>query len=348
VLGILIILLAFVWQAGAAASHEPYDSPCDPPSILPSIPPAIPIIAGLNAQTRQSQEPTQKQDTQKQDETIHLSSRLVLVPISASDSSGQPVKDLTSADITIEEDGRPQQVVSLGAPGKTPIDIGLLLDVSGSTQKQFVFEQQAAVQFITDILKSNDAVSLFSIGAVPQLVRARTANRDEAVAGLMSIMPSNDPTAFFDSIVEAAVYLDRNADPGSRRVLVVISDGEENYSKYSTLDDALTQLQKTDCLFYAINPSGGGIRLNRISLRGQGFMEAMASETGGRAFNVSKAQELEPVFGKIAAELQAQYLFGYYAVDEPASSGFRRIAVRAPRRPDLRIRARQGYYVRKN
>src|SRR5262249_35556545 len=100
------------------------------------------------SQTKQVQEPVTKQD-----ETIHLSSRLVLVPISASDSSGQPVKDLTAADIVIEEDGRPQQVVPLGKPGETPIDLALLVDVSGSTQKQFAFEQQAAVQFLRDVLK---------------------------------------------------------------------------------------------------------------------------------------------------------------------------------------------------
>src|SRR5262249_32603507 len=132
-------------------------------------------------QAKPAQEPAQKQE-----ETIHLSSRLVLVPGSASDSSGQPVKGLRSDDIIIEEDGRRQQVISLGEPGKVPVDIALLLDVSGSTQKQFAFEQQAAVRFIGDVLKTSDAVSLFSIGRTPQLVKARTSGREEAVAGLMS------------------------------------------------------------------------------------------------------------------------------------------------------------------
>ena len=138
-------------------------------------------------QTRPAQEPAQKQE-----DTIHLSSRLVLVPVSASDSSGHPVKDLGTEDIVIEEDGRPQQVVSLGEPGKTPLEIALLMDVSGSTQKQFVFEQQAAVQFIADVLKTSDAVSLFSIALSPQLVKARTGSREEAVAALLSIRASNE------------------------------------------------------------------------------------------------------------------------------------------------------------
>jgi Ca-activated chloride channel family protein len=282
---------------------------------------------------------------QAQDEAIRLSSRLVLVPLSASDSSGQPVKGLTSADIVIEEDGRPQQIVSLGKPGETPIDLSLLVDVSGSTQKQFGFEQEAGVQFLKDMLKPNDGVSIFSIGVTPNRVMTRTSNSNDAIASLMSIKPSNEPTAFFDTVVEAAEYLDKTADPGSRRVLVVISDGEENYSKRSTLEDALKELQKNDCLFYSINPSGGGIKLNTISLRGQAYMEAMASQTGGQAFNLSRTEDLELVFRQIAAELQAQYLFGYYAADEHAT-GFRRITVRPSRRHDLRIRARQGYYAK--
>jgi len=285
--------------------------------------------------------------TPVQDEAVRLSSRLVLVPVSASDASGAPVKDLKVEDIVIEEEGRPQQPVALGEPGKTPIEIALLFDVSGSTHGQFAFEQQAAVRFIREVLKPSDAISLFSIGMVPKMVRARTGSGEAAIAGLMSIGPLKEPTAFFDSVVEAAHYLDKTADSGSRRVLLVISDGEENYSQSNTLSDVLRELQKSDTLFYSINPSGSGIRLNTVSLKGQNSMEAMASQTGGKAFNLAKVEELESVFRQIALELQSQYLFGYYSTNDRNDGVFRRITVRAPKRPDLRIRARQGYYVPK-
>jgi Ca-activated chloride channel family protein len=282
---------------------------------------------------------------QEPEESIRLNSRLVMVPVSASDAQGVPVKDLKVGDIVIEEEGRPQEVVALGEPGKTPVEIALLFDVSGSTQGQFAFQQQAAVQFIKEVFKPNDAVSLFSIGLNPKMMKARTTSGEDAMSAILSIEPLKEVTAFFDSIVEAASYIDKTAEPGSRRVLVVISDGEENFSKKNNLTDALRELQKKDCLFYSINPSGGGIRLNNISLKGQSFMEAMASQTGGKAFNLGKVEELTWVFRQIAEELQAQYLFGYYSPDEAAKGDFKRITVRAPRRPDLRIRARQGYYV---
>ncbi len=291
-----------------------------------------------------AQEPVQDQD----EPPLRLSSRLILVPVSASNSSGNPVKDLKVEDIVIEEEGRPQKVVTLGEPGKTAVEIALLLDVSGSTNDQFAFQQLASVQFIKEVLKPSDAVSVFSIGLTPKMVMGRTTNSAEAIKGLMTIVPLKEPTAFFDSIVEAAHYLNKNADSSSRRVLIVISDGEENFSKSHKLNDALRELQKNDCLFYAINPSGDSIRLNTISLKGHGFMESMASQTGGKAFNLRRVEELETIFHQIAEELQSQYLFGYYSSDERNEVGFKRITVRAPSRPELRIRTRQGYYVSKN
>lgn len=297
-------------------------------------------------QAKPAPKPAQQQ--QDQDEAVRLSSRLVLIPVSATTASGQPVKDLKAEDIVIEEEGRPQQVVALGEPGKTPIEITLLFDVSGSVHGQFAFEQQAAVRFIRAVLKPGDNVSIFSIGLTPKQVKGRTTSGEEAIAGVMAISPVKEATAFFDSIVEASQYMDKNADTGSRRVMVVISDGEENYSRRNTLADALRKLQESDCLFYAINPSGPGIRLNRVSLRGQDGMEAMALQTGGKAFLPDGTEQLQAVFNQITEELQAQYLFGYYSTDERSESGFKRISVRAPGRPDLRIRARQGYYVTKN
>lgn len=291
-------------------------------------------------QTSPAQKPPQDPD-----EAIRLTSRLVAVPLSASDAAGRPVRDLSVQDFVIEEAGRPQTITSLGEPGKVPTEIALLFDVSGSIQGQFTFEQQAAVRFIKQVLKPADAVSVFSIGAKPKMIKPRTTNGEEAISGLMSIVLVKEPTAFFDTVVEAALYLGKTAEPGSRRVIVVISDGEENYSERYKLADALRELQKNDCLFYSINPSGPALSLNQVSVRGQNFMESMSAQTGGKAFVPAKITDLEAVFLQIAEELQAQYLLGYYSTDERADGGFRPITVRAPKRPDLRVRARQGYYA---
>ena len=301
-------------------------------------------IAGQSA-PQQSPPQRPQRPAEDPDAAIRLTSRLVAVPLSASVSSGNPVRNLTADDFVIEEAGRRQTIVSLGEPGKVPTEIALLFDVSGSVQGQFAFEQQAAVRFIKQILKPGDAVSVFSIGTRPKLIQSRTTNGEEATNGIMSIVPIREPTAFFDTVVEAALYIGKTADSSSRRVIVVISDGEENYSEKFKVADVLRELQKNDCLFYSINPSGSALNLNQISVRGQNFMESMSAQTGGKAFVPEKTPELEAVFHQIAEELKAQYLLGYYSTDERADGGFRPISVRAPKRPDLRVRARQGYYA---
>lgn len=305
-------------------------------------PPILDVVFALQSppETKPAQNPPQNQE-----DAIRLSSRLVLVPLSASDPAGRPVRDLTAEDFTIEEAGRPQSITSLGEPGKVPTEIVLLFDVSGSILGQFAFEQQSAVRFIKEVLKPADAISIFSIGTTPKMVKSRTSNSEEAIAGLMSLAAAKEPTAFFDAVAEAALYVGKTAEPGSRRVLIIISDGEENYSEHYKLKDALRELQKNDCLFYSINPSGAALNLNTMSIKGQSVMESMSSQTGGKAFVPEKIGDLEGVFRQIAEELQAQYLLGYYSTDERADGGFRPISVRTPKRPELRIRARQGYYA---
>jgi VWFA-related protein len=299
--------------------------------------------------TVQPQKPSEPQDPAKaQEDVVRLSSRLVLIPVSVSDASGKPVRDLRVEDFVVREEGKPQTVVTLGEPGKTPVEIALLFDISGSIHGQFEFEQQAAVRFIKQVLKPTDAVSVFTIGTTPALVRTRTARGDEAIQGVMSLAPVKAATAFFDSIVHASVYLGQTGDPGSRRVLVVISDGEENYSKQNTQAAALRELQKNDCLFYSINPTGTALSLNVISEKGQRAMEALSEQTGGKAFVPSRIEDLDAVFQQIADELQAQYLLGYYSTDERADGGFRRITVQTSKRADLRVRARMGYYAPKS
>jgi Ca-activated chloride channel family protein len=306
--------------------------------LLPKM--ASPALCASQSDVRPAQNPQQDQD-----QPVRLISRLVLVPVSASDASGKPVKDLTADDFAIDEEGRRQTISSLGEPGKVPVEIALLFDVSGSIRGQFEFEQQAAVRFIREVLKPADAVSVFSIGTTPKIIKTRTSRGEEATTGLMSIVPVKEPTAFFDTVAEAALYLGKSSEPGSRRVLVVISDGEENFSEHYKLNDALRELQKNDCLFYSINPTGSSMRLNTISVRGQSVMESMSLQTGGKAFVPEKVSDLEAVFRQIAEELQAQYLLGYYSTDERVDGGFRQIKVQVPKRPDLRVRARQGYYA---
>lgn len=213
-------------------------------------------------------------------------------------------------------------------------------------RERFPFEQRAAASFLEMIMKPGDSISVFAIGATPRLIQAETSNLRQAESAVLSLQASQEQTAFFDTVVEAAHHLARHANPGARRVLLAISDGEDNNSEHNRLDDARREVLKSDCVFYSINPSGAAIRLNVVSVRGQQGMETLAADTGG-AFLPGQPGDLDSVLRQIAAELQAQYLLGFYSSDARADGAFRRISVAVPGHPDFRVRARLGYYAPK-
>ena len=304
---------------------------------------------------KQGQSQEAKQDPQKtkptpepEAEIIRINTNLVAVPVSVTDAEGNPVRNLKTEDFQLEEEGVQQTVQSLGEPGKTPIELALLFDVSRSVRNRFDFERETAGRFLKEVLKPGDSVTVFSIGSAPKLSVQRTENVDSAIAATSAILPDEPSTAFFDTVVRASHYLNDSSNPGVRRVMVVLSDGEDTNSERFRLGDATRELQRADALFYAINPSGPSIRLNKISTKGHDGMIALANETGGVAFLPDKIEDLTKVFNQITSELQAQYLLGYDSSAEKNDGKFRRITVRVPKRPELRIRARTGYYAPKD
>lgn len=298
------------------------------------------------AEQKPGQPPTKQPDPEP--ETIRISSRLVTVPVSVTDANGNPIRNLTAEDFVVEEDGVVQQVQTLGEPGKTPLEMVLLFDVSRSIRNRFDFEREAASRFVHQVLKQGDGISIFAIGTTPKLAVPRTDSVEKAVNGAVGIQPTEDSTAFYDTIVKAAQHISDSSNPEVRRVMVVLSDGEDTNSVRFKLGDALTELQRAECLFYSINPSGPSIFLNRISVKGQDGMFKLATETGGMAFLPDKIEDLTQVFNQIAAELQAQYLLGYYSTNETNDGKFRRIRVKAAKNHELRIRARNGYFAPKD
>jgi len=303
-------------------------------------------------------------------EVIRVSSNLVMIPVSVTDSNGQPIRGLQVGDFNVQEEGRPQEIAQIGDPDEVPLSIALLIDVSGSTNTRFNFEKEAAASFLKQILKPSDRASLFIIDRTPVLGQTE-ATAEAAAKGLLSLQPATDkgPTAFFDTVVQAAQYLSEKTSARHRRVILVISDGVDNFSERikkaigatgeeqnsisseirqrvtsRAVGEVQREVQHADAVFYSINPSGNTMYLNIITRRGQEGMQQIAEATGGTAFVPESDLDLDRVFSRIASELRAQYLLQYYSNSQSAGAQFRRVAVKLPARPELRVRARQGYY----
>ena len=304
-------------------------------------------------------------------DVLRVTSNLVVVPVSVTDAAGQPVLGLTTTDFRLEEEGRTQEVAQIGDPEQVPLDIAILFDISLSVEARFNFEKEAASRFLKQVLKAGDRATVFTIGTNPRLEQPLDTS-ERASAKIMSLAPVKEATAFYDTVVEAARYLAEHTPSSHRRVIVVISDGEDTYSDKIKaaigatpqerdsikVEDRLKihnrvmlevqrEVQKAEAAFYSINPSGEALKLNIISKRAEEGMEQLSNATGGTSFVPEKLENLDAVFRQIAAELRSQYLLQYYSKDESPSGKFLRIKVSIPARPQVRVRARQGYYTKR-
>jgi Ca-activated chloride channel family protein len=359
---------------------------------------ALILASGLSvlAQTATPTPPKPKID----DDIIKVESRLVVVPVSITDANGQAVTGLTAQDFRLSEEGKNQTIENVGTADVVPLEIVLLFDVSASTDKMFKFEQETAAKFLQEVMRPVDRAAVFAIGSKAVLLASRD-EAEKAAAAVRAIVPTKDSTAFFDTVSEASDYLRKNAPSGTRRVVVVISDGEDTNStqiakaiqdgyrkigeRINTIDNkALYQLtvanrdaasikerlrvsrslQDADTVFYSINPAGSSFQLNKMSVFGQENMQKFADETGGTAFlpkfqpidtkdgyqntiSTRKNTELlDRIFRQLANELRSQYLIQYYSESDFPLNKFVKLDVGLNNRPELRVRARQGYYVK--
>jgi Ca-activated chloride channel family protein len=275
---------------------------------------------------------------------FRVNADLVTVPVSVTNSKGSSVFDLDMKDFRIEEDGSSETILTLAQAGQSPLQMVLLFDLSGSLHSRFEFEQHAAIHFLEKVWKSEDTVSIITFGERPEVRLQTSKSLDESLQILSGLRPTESSTAFLDSVELSTLILRQSAAPGTRRALVVLSDGEDNASD-CRFSDVLRAVQQSDIIFYSINPGGASIRLNEISLKGQEVLTSLADKTGGTAFVSDKAVNLDGIFGRIATELRAQYLLSYYSSNPHVDGKFRQITVSVPTRPDLRLHARQGYYA---
>ena len=304
-------------------------------------------------------------------EVVRVTSNLIVVPVSVTDANGQPMLGLKANDFRIEEDGRAQRLAQLGDPEQVPLDIALLIDVSASVEARFGFEQKAAADFLRRVLKPGDRATVFAIDETPRMIQP-FASAEIAARQLMTVTATKGFTAFFDSVLAAEKYLDQNSSQGRRRVIVVLSDGDDtarilNISAAQSRNgemnligvnaqialmqkaQAETQqaVQRAEVTFYSINPSGNTMHLNPRSARSQQGMERLATATGGAAFLPTNESDLNAIFSRIASEIRSQYLLQYYSDNKAGGSTFRRIKVTSPTHAELRVRAREGYFPKK-
>jgi VWFA-related protein len=308
--------------------------------------PVAALLAGA-AWAAAQEAPPAKPDpaTQQQDDTTRISVEVTRVSMlfSVIDKKGRFVTDLTKDDFEVFENKHPQAIQEFAAESDLPLRLGILIDTSNSIRERFRFEQDAASEFLKDAMRTtNDKAMVLSFDTNAAVVAALTSDTDKLDAAIQGLR-SGGGTSLYDAIYKACHDSLAQEQPSYkfRRVIVVVSDGEDNNSQY-TRDQALEMALKSEVVIFAISTN-----MTRIESDGDKVLKYFAQQTGGRAFFPFKVEDLAQSFDVIAEEVRHQYTILYRPEPLVADGLFHQVDVRVKGHKELTVRARNGYYAPK-
>jgi VWFA-related protein len=303
------------------------------------------FLAGPSAaQTAQKPKPapgatqTQNENTAAQ---IRVRVNLVNVLFTVIDKKNRLVPNLTRDDFHVFEDGKPQKILFFGRETNLPLRVGILIDTSNSIRLRLHFEQESAIDFLYDIVRPDtDKAFVVGFDVAPVMVQDYTDDLDKLSQGIRSLQAGGG-TGLYDAIYyackEKMVYSPQ-PEPYLRRVLVLVSDGQDNFSQHSR-EEALSMAQKAEATIYAISTNYSG-----LETRGDKVLDYLAKETGGKMFLNSQADEMEGDFKRIASELRSQYSLAYVSTNAAHDGTFRKISIKTDKK-GLRVQAKTGYFA---
>src|ERR1019366_7455250 len=164
-----------------------------------------------------------------------------------SDKKGRFVTNLTKGDFDITENKKPQTVLEFTAETDLPLRIGILIDTSNSIRDRFRFQQEAATDFVNTVIRpGQDKGMLVSFDNSAELVQDLTDSTEALGKSIRSLRPGGG-TALYDAIYFACREKLMGEEPREkfRRAIVILSDGEDNDSRYSR-EQAMEMAHKAD------------------------------------------------------------------------------------------------------
>jgi VWFA-related protein len=259
-------------------------------------------------------------------------------------SGGHTITDLEISDIKVRDDNKPpEKVLQFTPQSKLPLRLGVLIDTSGSVQPRFAFEKDAAAKFLEEML-SNPADLGFVAGFAdkPNVTQDFTGDHTKLARGVEQLS-NNGGTALFDAVSYAcwklAAYPERER---VAKVLVVVSDGEENAS-HSSLRQVIRDEEATGVTVYTISTKEG----RAITTDADKVLQTLAERSGGEALFPGDMSALGKSFDKLRDQIRSRYLIAYKPADFEPNGKYRTISIMAEKNgKHLQVHARKGYHAR--
>jgi Ca-activated chloride channel family protein len=334
---VVFLVCACVIVAAAFSAQQPVSDQAAPPAPAAQTPGAAPPQGN-------GQQPT----------PIRVSTQLVHLVVTVTDKKRDFVTDLEQSDFKILENGQPQDIRFFGRETDLPLRIGVLLDTSNSIRPRLQFEQAAAIDFLNRVIRPlKDQAFLMTFDNEPQIIQDYTddlgalndAIRDQRAGG---------GTALNDAIYLASQKLGKaplpsGPDEDVRKVVVVLSDGDDNLSDHAP-SDAVDAIIRGEAAVYSISTNTDWIAMDNPDqpkkysyTPGDKILQNFSDQTGGRAFYPYKVEDLGESFTQIGTELRSQYFIAYFP-SAPPDGKYRKIDVNIDRK-NLIVRTRKGYYA---
>jgi VWFA-related protein len=266
---------------------------------------------------------------------------LVNVLFTVTDRKNRLALNLTKDDLHVLEDNKPQSVRFFSRESDLPLRIAILIDTSNSIRERLRFEQEAAVDFLTTALRPRkDQAFVVAFDVQPELLQDYTDDMEKLSRAIRSLQAGGS-TGLYDTMYYASkekMLFFPPPEPYLRRVMIVISDGQDNSSEH-TRDEALAMAQRGEVTIFTISTNRSGIQE-----KGDRVLKYLAEETGGRAFFPFSASDLAANFQEIARELRSQYSLAYVSTNAARDGTYRAISIQS-RDKGMRVRAKSGYFA---
>jgi len=277
--------------------------------------------------------------------TFHAGSDEVALLFAATDH-GKSVTNLTESDIVVRDNNRPPQtILGFRNESQLPLRLGLIIDTSNSVTDRFNFEQGAATKFMQAVVTSKDDLA-FVLGVNNSVLLVQDFSGDQALIGhAINQLAPGGGTALWDAVAFGAEKLASRAEAHPvARVLVVISDGDDNASS-ATLKQAIASALRSEVAVYTVS-TRDLTESDPRGLIGSRALSTLSELTGGTTFIPGSVPRLKGSLAELQQVIRARYLVSYKPDSFKRDGQYRAIDITAAKDGHkLKVYARKGYYA---
>jgi Ca-activated chloride channel homolog len=260
----------------------------------------------------------------------------VSIPVLATGAHHRPAT-ISIESLVISDDKKPVSGASLQQGADLPLELGVLLDTSNSQRLTHLNDiAQAANQFVTAAVRGPED-RLFLLSFEVNSHATEWFKRDQIQRARLSAAIGGG-TALYDALHTACGerFGPRKWQKQTRRILVLISDGEDNASR-TTRDDAIAEAVASGVLIFAIDTAPQ----RTLPSNGEKVMEYMAKLTGGEYYHVAFGIDVARTFATIEQLINGMYYLSYSPPE--ASEAIHEVEVRPAPKQKLELTYARKY-----